>query len=278
MKKLFLVACPRSGTTWLQLILDSHPKIATRRETHLFDGYVAALYNLWQREISAPHKDGLRVLLSEPEFDNAIARFCEVVFGKIAASNPVAEYVLEKTPGHLRYHRTIRTLYPEARFLHLVRDPRAVVASLLAARKEPWGTWAPADVFEAARRWREDVFMARHEIGRYGDDYCEVRYEDLAAAPDAVLARICEWLGVEPIRYDANRFSLPEIKKHIGEGDPANPAWENRSNFFRYGAIDGWRTELTGPQIGVIEGTCAGLLEEFGYAPSRVGILHRKRQ
>ena len=278
MKTLFLIGCPRSGTTWLQMILGSHPKIATRRETHLFDGYVTALYNVWQREASAPHKDGLRVLLSQPEFDSAIASFCDIVFGKIAASKPAAEYLLEKTPGHLRHHHTIRELYPDARFLHLVRDPRAVVASLLAARKEPWGGWAPADVFQAARLWRESVFIARNEIARYGEGYLEVRYEDLATGPDAVLARICEWLRLEPILYEADRFSLPEIKKHLTEGDPSDPSWENRANFFRHGAIDGWSTELTGPQIGVVEGICAGLLEQLGYAPCQVGILHRKQQ
>jgi hypothetical protein len=58
----------------------------------------------------------------------------------------------------------------------------------------------------------------------------------------------------------------------------AGPKTGSDAPFDRHGAIDGWRTELTGPQIGVIEGTCAGLLEEFGYAPSRVGILHRKQQ
>src|SRR5205823_3831886 len=99
-----------------------------------------------------------------------------------------------------------------------------------------------------------------------------------AAAPDTVLARVCEWLGLDPIAYDAERFSLPEIKKHLAEGEPSDPAWENRANFFRRGAIDGWSAELSIAQIGMVEGICAGLLEEAGYIPSQVGILHRTQR
>ncbi|HEX3862724.1 MAG TPA: sulfotransferase [Stellaceae bacterium] len=272
MKKLFLVGCPRSGTTWLQIILGSHSEIATRRETHLFDGYMASLYNHWQREVYAPHKDGLRVLLDQAEFDTAIRHFCDVVFAKIAASKPGADYILEKTPGHVLHHHTIRRLYPESRFLHLVRDPRAVVASLLAVKKEPWGSWAPADAFQAARIWRNHVAIG-HELARDHAACLELRFEDLVATPDAVLDRLYRWLGLDPVTYDTERFSLCHLKQHQGEGEQSDPAREDRGNFFRHGLVNGWATELTRAQIAVVEGICAELIVELGYAPQQVGVI-----
>ncbi len=171
LRKVFLVGCPRSGTTWLQIILASHPQIASVRETHLFDTYFARLYQQWHSEASAPNKEGLWVLLDESELDDAARAFCEVVLRKIASSKPGATVMLEKTPAHLAHHRLIRRLFPDAMFLHLLRDPRGVVASLLAAHREPWGNWVSGDATAEARRWRDLVQVGLREFAsvRAGD-------------------------------------------------------------------------------------------------------------
>lgn len=265
MRKVFLVGCPRSGTTWLQIILGSHPQVATVRETHLFHWYVTNLYTQWGAEKDYPSKDGLRVLLSAAEFDKACRQFTDVIFDKIEARNPQAEILLEKTPDHLRSWRIIKRLYPDARFLHIVRDPRAVASSLLAFGRESWGEGAPRDVTEAALFWRTNVRIGREELPQLGDDYLEVRYEDLSSIPDTVLGRICTWLGIPVIPYDAERFSIGNVRKQRALGQPAQPNWEDRENFFRRGEADGWQTELSPEQIDVVEMLCGDLMQEIGY-------------
>lgn len=271
MKKLFLVGCPRSGTTWLQIILGKHPKIVTTRETHLFDIYLHRLYDRWEAEEKAQDKDGLRVLLSRSEFDGLCGQFAQAVINKIASLKPGAEVVLEKTPGNIKKHKLIKQFFPDAKFLHLVRDPRAVAASLLAAKQEPWGNWAPNDAYAAARMWRDHVMPARRELVLYGNDLKEVRYEDLSSNPSAVVHDIWKWLGIPPVKFDPEEFSLDTIKNRSREESQSSPGWENRENFFRRGDVNGWNNELTRDQIMIIEGITAELLEEYGYTPIYVG-------
>ena len=267
MRKLFLVGCPRSGTTWLQIILGSHSHVATVRETHLFHWYVTGLYAQWQAEERHVSKDGLRILLTPADFDLACRQFADVVFDKIETWNPGAEILLEKTPDHLKSWRIIRRLYPDALFLHLVRDPRAVACSLLAFGRETWGQGAPRDVTEAALFWRTNVRIGRDELPQLGTNYLEVRYEDLSSRPDEVLGRICSWLAIPPLRYDPERFSIEQLRTRRTVGEPALPSWEDRENFFRRGAPDGWQTELSPDQIETVELLCDDLMKDFGYAP-----------
>jgi hypothetical protein len=217
--------------------------------------------------------DGLRVLLPLPEFDDAVRGFCDKVFSAIAATNRGARLIVEKTPGHYRYHAVIKRLYPDARFLQLVRDPRAVVASLLAASKTSWGKWAPKNAKSAALVWRDAMEICHRQLPRYGEDAMAVRYEDLLAEPEKTLAPIWQWLGLEPIPFDPARFSLAALVEGSGTGPPLKPTWENRIGFFRRGEAEAWRTELSQNQITIVEGICAGLMEDCGYHPSFIGRI-----
>lgn len=267
MRKVFIVGCARSGTTWLQIILASHPDIATVRETHLFDRYLGSIYSHWIAEESSNSKDGLRVLLAQSDLDTACRQFADVVFDKIGARNPGAKIMLEKTASHLKCWRLIKRLYPDALFLHIVRDPRAVVSSVLAVGRESWGEGIPQDVTEAARFWRSNVRIGRDELSQLGSDYLEVRYEDLSAEPDRELTRIYSWLGIPALPYDRGRFSIERLRDRRTQGAPSEPSWDERENFFRRGEAEGWQRDFTPDQIEIIEALCGDLMEEIGYAP-----------
>jgi hypothetical protein len=267
MRKVFIVGCARSGTTWLQIILGGHPDVATVRETHLFDRYLGSLYTHWIAEQSSTSKDGLRVLLQPADFDAACRSFADVVFDRIQARNPDARILLEKTASHLRHWRMIKRLYPDALFLHIVRDPRAVVSSLLAVSRESWGDGGPRDVNEAALFWRASVRIGRDELASLGDDCLEIRYEDLAAEPDGVLARVYTWLGVPIVPYEPERYSIAAVREQRTAGEPGMPNWEDRQNFFRRGEAEGWQNDFTPAEIDAIEAICLDLMEEIGYRP-----------
>jgi Sulfotransferase family len=266
MKTVFLVGCPRSGTTWLQIILGSHPAIATVRETHLFDRYLSNLYAQYDGEAEKGGKDGLRVLFDEAQFDRLCRQFADGVLAEIAATKPGALAVLEKTASQIWSSRLMRRLYPEAFFLHIVRDPRAVAASMLAYAREDWANEGGADVLSAAEAWLSAVTIGHCELAVLGDRLIEVRYEDLIATPDEVLGNILRRLGLDPMRYDPDRFSIETVKRRGAVGTPLDPAWENRRNFFRRGTAEGWMGDLSPAQIAIIDGICADLMAEFGYS------------
>lgn len=178
MKHVFLVGCPRSGTTWLQILLAQHSQVATARETHLFNGYLHQLDRCWKTFKSHPDRVGLDTLLTEEEYYGLCSLFAQGVMKKIAASNPGATVVLEKTPSHVRFAPLILKMVPDAYFVHIVRDPRSVVSSLCAASRSWGGKWASRSVLSNARLWCSDVTRGR-EIARLTDRFREVRYEDL---------------------------------------------------------------------------------------------------
>jgi|SRR5580658_918800 hypothetical protein len=265
MNTAFLVGCPRSGTTWLQIILGGHPGIATVRETHLFDRYLSDLYARWEGEALKPGRDGLRILLDEAALDQLCRQFADGVLARIASTKPAATLVLEKTASQIWSSRLMRRLYPEAFFIHIVRDPRAVAASMLAYARESWADEGEPDVLTAAEAWLSAVGIGHRELAVPGDRLIELRYEDLLDRPDSTLAAILQKLGLEPMAYAPDRFSIEAVKRRGISGSPLDPAWENRRNFFRRGTAMGWQEELSPAQIAVIDSVCAELMAEFGY-------------
>lgn len=266
MKHVFIVGCPRSGTSWLQLLMAQHPQVATTQETHLFDGYLRYLDQAWKRY--ARWNTGINRLYCETEFHALCARFANDVFQRIAATNPAATVILEKTPAHVRYGELILKLVPDACFIHLVRDPRSVVASLCAAGKS-WGSeWASDSVVDNAQLWRSDVATGR-ALAALTKSYREVRYEDInGISGAAALASLYGWTGLSAdTEFCRKALDACRIDRLRGgsAGLRASEALLRSANFYRKGTVDGWRQDLSPRDVRVIEYIGGDLMEICGY-------------
>lgn len=263
--------CPRSGTTALQLFLGGHPFIATTRETHIFDYYVAPLLRRYQKEAEWMRcADGVRSLVSEDEVRLWCQMFASALYNKILAHKPGSAIVLEKTPDNTEFAVEIASLFPEACFISIVRDPRGVAASFLAAAREPWGTWAPCNAKEAAKRWLRAIKTLPQAEAAFGTRHFLIKYEDLldpkADARESVVAFLSSQFPAQS--FDLSQFTLPKVGATVDLGlsdDLTNPAKDERRNFFRNGLADGWRQELTSKDIATIERICGKEMRKFGY-------------
>ncbi len=201
---IFVVGCPRSGTTLMRRILDRHPSIAICPETQfqrlvysrrkafgdlgdltnrrrLIDEYLssrfirrmkldrAALAERLQRE-GASYKAMFTTLLRYYAASQGKSRFGE------------------KTPQHALFLETLCEWFPNAAILHMVRDPHATVASM---QRMPWRRSAVAN----ARIWLRLNQAARRFHEWRG--YLEVRYESLVANPERQIRKICSFVGEE---------------------------------------------------------------------------------
>jgi hypothetical protein len=268
-KHVFLVGCPRSGTTWLQLLLAQHGQVATARETHLFNGYLRHVDASWNAYQSQPERVGLHTLMSEDEYYDLLSLFARGVMDKIARSNPAATVVLEKTPSHVKYVPLILKILPDAHFIHIVRDPRSVVSSLTAASRSWGASWASADVLSNARLWRNSVTRGR-EIRQLTDRVREVRYEDLRGNDGAgVLDGLFAWLDLPSDRaFAARALEACEITRlRDGSGDIRGfeSIKPRDSSFFRSGTTEAWKQDLSEHDIRVIEYAAGELIQEYGY-------------
>jgi Sulfotransferase family len=271
--RVFLVGCPRSGTTWLQLLLSQHADVVTTQETHLFSRYISRIEKGWLYE-KRPREDddrgtGLATLMSDAQFYALCREFADRILDRITVERPDACVVLEKTPAHVRHADLIRNVYPDARFIHLIRDPRSVVSSLRAAGRS-WGRgWAPTSIIAGSRIWNEDVRAGR-AIGLATEAYHELRYEDLKRDGAAALGAVFAFIGIDVDAAFCERAleacSLSNLRQG---GDGVRSAWSLRTEpggFYRKGDAAGWRDELSGRDVALIEHIAGDLMAETGYA------------
>jgi hypothetical protein len=207
---VFLVGCPRSGTTWLQRLLASHPQVRTGQESHLFNQFVGPQIHQWRR-FSATWEEGGGGLgpgcyHSEQSFRAVLRTYLLGLLEPMVGDLPPGSIFLEKTPAHALWIAEIANLLPGARFLHLIRDPVDVTASLLTASRGWARHWAPNTPDKAARLWVWHVKKARAAAKTLRpDQYREMRYEELRAGGAPVLAGAFDFLGlpVEPRQLES---------------------------------------------------------------------------
>ncbi len=176
---IFILGAPRSGTTLLRLVLDAHPHISAGPETRFL---------LDLARIFGQHWDRLeRFGFDRTYWREKVATFFASVHADYAAARGKRRWC-EKTPRYTVIADLIAELYPDARFLHVVRDGLDVVAS----HRDRWG-WRSA--YAAIDDWRTLVRKARRFGAEVGPErYLEVRYESLVADAEPTLREVFRFL------------------------------------------------------------------------------------
>lgn len=112
----------------------------------------------------------------------------------------------DKSPDYIRYLPTLNNLFPEARFIHIIRDVRDYCLSINMA----WGK----NMLRAAQRWCDDVNKVQKNSKKLEDKYLEIKYENLISDPKSVLKNICSFLEIE---YDEKMINLKKPVEKIGD-------------------------------------------------------------
>src|SRR3954454_6238978 len=193
---IFVEGAPRSGTTWLATLLATHPEIAgVDAESHLFDFGVDRVFDNFEGR--DPHMHGLRLFLDREELVDLVRDFCDGILLAMRSHLSVGRpppFVVEKTPIAKKAEpldlARKRECYPDAWYIHIVRDREAVTRSLM---RSPW-MWDRS--YEACSAlWELTVGHARATLGDL-PRYREVSYEELRADPAEVCRGLFEWLGI----------------------------------------------------------------------------------
>ena len=186
--------------------------------------------------------------------DDAIA----AVFAAYAAERGKARWG-DKTPLYMQHLDLLERLFPDARFVHLIRDGRDAALSFLSVpaglMTEGWGH--PQDAAGFACQWATEVASARELGARVGGQrYRELRYEALVADPEGELRAVCAFAGLE---YD------PAMLDYVGQTDSARKAHQQRLNEPPRQNVREWRTEMSESDRHAFEEVAGALLAELGY-------------
>ncbi|HLX89396.1 MAG TPA: sulfotransferase [Acidimicrobiales bacterium] len=220
---LFVLGSARSGTTWLAGSLQAHPGVGGigEAESWLFE----MLAPLWQL---AQDDGALGAHVAVSQTIEAVRRFCDRLFAAALRRNaPNAHLFVEKTPGHIRHLAMLAAVYPDARYVHLLRDGRAVARSLsgMAMAGHP-------DPGRAAAGWSDAVRTVRsgsHLLPQLR----EVRYEALTADAVTEVTAVLEWAGC-PVD-DVTRAAIADKVGHrvsdlsFPAGAPGSESWRSLS-------------------------------------------------
>jgi LPS sulfotransferase NodH len=220
---VFLVGCPRSGTTWLQKLLASHPKIRSGEESHFFSLYAGPQLRSWKdqktRHLSGGkgHAAGPQAYFREEEFLAILKNYVAGLLKPIINGLPPDELFLEKTPSHALYIPEIKELLPDSRFIHLIRDCRDVVVSLRIASRSWGASWAPNGAKAAAAMWVQHVEAVKSAAQNLSShEFREIRYEELWKSPRDTLQSLEEFLGIA-WSEDAIKLAIDSNKAEVME-------------------------------------------------------------
>ncbi|HEX2254819.1 MAG TPA: sulfotransferase [Thermoanaerobaculia bacterium] len=280
---VFVVGAPRSGTTLVRLMLDSHPQVAIPHETS-FVPRALALGDDAGREALARFLTEFPtwpdLATSEEELREALARVepftladgLRAFYLRYAAARGKTRWG-DKTPSYALHLPAIAAAFPEARFVHVLRDGRDVAVSL----RPLW--FAPGqDMTSLAREWSRHVVAARAAGAELGPRYLELRYEDLLLDPRAELSRATNLLELpfapEMLRYFEG--ATARLREGQARHDAAGRLLVSQEQRLRNqelaqrpldpARVGRWRAELSAEEVAEFTSAAGGLLASLGYS------------
>ena len=286
---IFVVGPSRSGTTLLRHILNRHERVWLTGETRYFEDLRPTLRTNGSRQLSPLERGRCerffarisarrRTNAHEPE---AVRREADRLGGsadayfeafcRLRAHRRGAEIWGEKTPSHVFRIADMLAAYPAARFICLVRDPRAVVASTRDAwrrpsfrrrrtRKRMKENYARAkrqyNIVLSALLWNATVRAAYDARATFGAAAVFIQpYEELVTTPETAVRRLAAWLGID---YQASMLSDLKVvaSSYASVAGKAGISTE---------PLTRWSSVLTAEEIAVVQLVTRRYMRALGY-------------
>lgn len=215
---VFVVGCPRSGTSVLSWALAQHPDFWTSSESDYLLTLFGRnrLYGIYKEAYDRTDGSWLRKeKVSFAEFMAKMGLGPEMLF----TSRAGGRRWVDGTPLYTLMINELFCLFPSASFLHIVRDGRAVVNSMISSGFDT--RWA-SDFTVACETWVHYVQLGHSAVQAYPERVCEVRYEALTGNPRSEVSRVFEFLGEQSFEGSVELIATRRINSSYGNVHPGD--------------------------------------------------------
>lgn len=279
-RPFFIVGNPRSGTTLLRFLLSSQSRLHIPPETGFLPNVMSFHGRTLNRQevrdlvdrIGSLNREWENVVDDDDSFfdsieDPTLGTVIDALY-RSRMSRTDAERWGDKTPIFVRYIKQISDVFPNAQFVHIIRDGRD---STLSAIKKWQARYRYLDSYYLLKNWVRNVTAGQQAAQWLGDDrYYEVRYEDIVSDTENAVAGICEFLGedFDPSQLDQTKLaSKPEAEcHHVEVTKPISKA-----------SVARWKREMSTFDQKLAARIAGKKLRELGYdgGPSRMTLTER---
>ena len=269
-RPIFIAGAARSGTTMLGSIIGSSSQCIATPESQFMTDLVAAAgwpgghlrpgtartilvrdprFRIWEVDEAELFDDDEPITTLRDLAERIVQAFAE------GCGRSSVEVWVDHTPGSLFIWPYLREAFSEARFIHLVRDGRAVGASILPL------DWGPVSIFDAARKWAREVGagLAAETSSDFRGQVRRVHYEQLVSDPAGTVKDLCRFCDItfDNAILNGKGFLVPAYTREqhalVGSKPQASRATE-------------WKSKLSSRQIEIFEAEAGGLLQLLGYS------------
>jgi hypothetical protein len=278
-KDLFFIgAHPKSGTTWLQVMLNTHPEVSCSGEGHFINRFSPLIKSALKSHnllIASKNSSIFKEFKPFPLFSGQ--DFAYVVASSIALmlmrsnDHQRARVIGEKTPDNVLHFSQLAALFPRAKFLHMLRDGRDCAVSTwfhnlrvnpkVTRRRYP----AMGDFVEfMAKSWKTHVEAGMHFHAACPTRCLAVRFEDAVTNPRDTMCTVFRFLGADTshatLRHcvEAGRFETMSNGRQRGVEDP--------TSFLRQGMPGNWRRHLTPEDNETFLAIAGDVMTRVGYS------------
>lgn len=252
---IFVGGASRSGTTLIRVILDSHPRI--------YCGPELAVGSVWFQLYKKMQRHALSGYLSHNS--GSIQNLFKKGWLSLTQQNflnSTKQRLAEKTPTNCFHFESIHEIFPDSPIIHVIRDGRDVVCSLLSQKWIDLSTQQipdyTIDPVKACELWKNMVSAGLHSQATLADKYIELRYEDLIEDPESTLKNL-----MLMIHEDYYPELLEFYKTDRNLADEASAKQVNKKLYST--SKSRWKRDFNKQLAEIFQQICGDLLIQLGY-------------
>ena len=270
----------KSGTTWLQFLLDSHPEVICKGEAHFITDIAEPLFDFVNRyNKTIVLKGGMLAKIHHS--DNPLQYSRENCLSIVRTTilqmlnnwchQSDARCVGDKTPGYINHIPLLDELFPDCKFIHIVRDGRDTAVSMwhfilrtdVGKTLAKWGDFSHF-LESYASVWKKEVVSGQQNGRLLGENrYLEIRYEDLLVESKSSFAGVLDFLDVDSQSETIQECLNASDFQSLSGG--RLPGEENTESFYRKGVSGDWKNHFSEKDEAVFRDLAGDTLIRLGY-------------